>query len=625
MLAQIGQMNLYISIILAWMVFFLWKKKSRRTIELLNYFSLLLVWLSFIVLIMAFLAKDYSYYVVYNFSNEAMSTWERLSATWVSRQGVMILWGAYMISISVFVMNALRDKIENKVVSLALKITFLMSAVILSFAVSTRPDAFTILDYTPLNGLGLTPSLLSFWNLLHPPIAFLAYSSFIFPFAAGIAILYHKSSDVEVPHKLYWLMDLFMILGWCLTSIMIIAGSLWGYEENWSGFWAWDPVEIAALVMWTTSSLYFHAKSHTDIGHPLRAFTATLGWIGVAFASFIVRSGLLAGLHSYTSSAQLYVFGTMLILTIAGVVIGLMKSKVGLIPPNLLKYKDNKNKVAMVTFWLLVTLSIANVIGLVLQIANVVINDNTNTPYYFYIPINGILLLVLGVLLPFCDISLKKYINKKDGTIIIIFAVISLTIFLLTKIGSIYLLIAVILLGVVILIQISDITNSIRKKSKLKKIGRQLIHLTTLLMLLSYFTADFSIDVMPLDVEQNKIMIINEYDIKINATRTFEGSFSQARVEVMKLSGDMIDVLILEEGLYKAEYWNSGDWVILPFYDLFFHIKQANFDYGIDPNANLSIEVHRVPGANIFRMSFIILIVVTFVGSYAAIKQKPKE
>jgi cytochrome c-type biogenesis protein CcmF len=548
----------------------------------------------------------------------------------------MLLWGLYMVAISVFVWSKLKPLIENEIVKRALTLTFLFSAIIVSFTLSARPDPFSQAVET-INGIGLTPSLLSPWNLLHPPIAFLAYSSFIFPYAAGLAILTLKKDGIKVPAKVYWLMDFFMILGWVLTSMMIVAGSLWGYEENWSGFWAWDPVEIAALVMWSFSSIYFHSKSHVGVDHPLRAFTATLGWLGVAFASFIVRSGLLGGLHSYTSKEQMIVFGTMLTFSIIGIVYAVRKTGVPLIPEGLSKLKGQKNKVSIFTFWLLVGNVVANIIGLIIQIMYVLIYNNDTTPYAYYIILNGITLLALAILLPFCDVKLDRLIasNRKNIALILIPLIISTVYFLIAfmpsllafkigRISSIFLLLFSIAIGTVLIIQIADIVMAFKNKRGFSKIGKQLTHLAIIFMLLSYFSADFTVDLYEFDAEQNTMITLEDYDIKISVTRTFEGEFTQVNIDIYDMSDIIIDTLILEEGLHNGEYYNSGDWIIFPTHDLFFHLTSTTFHYSMDPHADIPMEIHRVVNANMFRITFIVLLLISTVAVVASIKTQPK-
>ena len=638
MFSSIGLYLLYFAFLMAWIIaFIMWRKSEKvKLLSILNYLTLSFLVIGFIILLVSFINKDYSYLVVQNFVNNDMSLWERVSATWVSRQGVMLLWGLLMVAIAVFVWINLRSMIDNAIVKRTLTLTFLFSAIIVSFILSARPDPFTQATEI-VNGVGLTPSLLSPWNLLHAPIAFLAYSSFIYPYAAGLAILSVKKDGIKVPAKIYWLTDFFMILGWTLTSLMIVIGSLWGYEENWSGFWAWDSVEIAALVMWSFSSIYFHSKAHVSIDHPLRAFTATLGWLGVAFASFIVRSGLLGGLHSYTSNAQMIVFAILLTLSILGIIYAVMRSGVSLIPEGLSKLRGQKNKVSIITFWLLVVNVIANIVGLIIQIFYAVVYDNDTIPYGYFIILNGVTLFTLAILLPFCDVKLDRLIasDRKNIALILIPLAISTVYFLIAfmpslltleigKISSVFLLLFSIALGTVLIIQFADIVMAFKNKRKFSKIGKQLTHLAIIFMLLSYFSADFTVDLYEFEAKQDTMITLDDYNIKINVWRTFEGEFTQVNIDIYDMKGNLLETLVLEEGLHNGEYYNSGDWIIFPTHDLFFHLVSTTFHYNLDPNADITMEIHRVVNANMFRITFVVLILISAVAVIASIKTRPE-
>ena len=43
----------------------------------------------------------------------------------------------------------------------------------------------------------------------------------------------------------------FALAAWLCLGIGIMLGARWSYTElGWGGFWAWDPVENAALMPW---------------------------------------------------------------------------------------------------------------------------------------------------------------------------------------------------------------------------------------------------------------------------------------------------------------------------------------------------------------------------------------
>lgn len=627
MIIEIGKYLLYIAILLAWAVYVMsLRGKSFRSIILVNIVSFLGILISYGIMINILQGQDYTLAIVYNYTSLEMTAFERLSAAWVARASIMTLWGLYMVMISVLTTRFVRKEFDDPVVQNMLKLTYFFAAIIISFAVSVRPGAFDYLDFVgqaPTNGLGLMPSLLSIWNLIHPPLAFLGYSAFIVPFAAGIAILNAKRKKIKVSARIYYLIDFFMLLGWCLNSILLLAGSLWGYEENWSGFWAWDPVEIASLVMWAGASLYFHTKSVVEPEHPLRAFTATLGWLGVAFASFIVRSGILSGLHSYTSSAQAYVFGTMLFASITYVAVIVKKSGLTILPDHLFEIRKSTKKTSLLTFWLIMLLVVSNVIGLTMQIFNAVFTDNTNIPYWYYIPLNMVLLLLLAVLLPLCVIKWKNIIAKPQLYYTIGFLVVSVLFFILSEMTSIILLVVSALIMTVLLLQIQETIKAIKNKNKMKKIGRYLVHIATLLLILSYMSANFNSLSVDIDAEQGEKITIEEFEIMIHVERIISTNNSRIEIEVYDLDDNLLDTLALTDGFYKNKYWSRGDYMITSMYDIFFHINEDSFSFLT--NAPIGLKINKVSNVNIFRFSFFAVVVISIIAIVAMSRRKIEE
>ena len=99
-MAELGQYFLYLGIMLTWISFFLhWRKKTLEKPNLNFYIILagtIFMWVSYTVLLKAFIDRDYNFIIVHGFSDDSMSTTERIMAAWASRQGAMILWSALM-------------------------------------------------------------------------------------------------------------------------------------------------------------------------------------------------------------------------------------------------------------------------------------------------------------------------------------------------------------------------------------------------------------------------------------------------------------------------------------------------------------------------------------------------
>lgn len=623
-----GKYLLYLAILAAWAVYIMsLRGTSYKKIFIVNVSAFVGIVISYLMMIQVLLSRDYNVIMVYNYTSEAMTNFERVSAAWVARAPIMTLWGLYMLMISVFTMKFMKSEFEDPVVQNMMKIVFFFGALIASFAVSARPGAFDKFDmqgHMYIDGEGLTPSLLSYWNLLHPPLAFLSYSAFIVPFAAGIAIMNANRNKLKVSPRIYWLIDFYLLLGWCLNSILLLAGSMWGYEENWSFFWAWDPVEIASVVMWGGASIYFHSKALIDKDHPLRAFTATLGWLGVAFASFIVRSGLLSGLHSYTSSAQAIVFGVMLFASVFYVTFITWESGVDLLPDYLFEIRKSNKKVSLLTFWLIVLLITVNVIGLSIQLLNAVFSTTmTQIPYWYYIPINTVLLISLAILIPFCEIKWKDIIAPQQRMYTGLFFAISLLFFILSQMSSVLMLVAVTIISTVLLLQIQDTVKSISNRNKMRKIGRNLVHIATILLILAYLSANLFEDPVEITLTQEELTSVEKYDIKLWVDQRFNHSEKFVELRVYDAEDNLLDTFFIEHGLYKGESYTQSVYIIKSFYDLFFHIPVDSLTGATD--ADIGIYVYKIPNANVFRFAFFTVFTISIVAIIAALKRPVPE
>ena len=84
-------------------------------------------------------------------------------------------------------------------------------------------------------------------------------------------------------------------------------GSKWAYEEvGWGGWYAWDPVENAALMPWLVATAFLHSVMIQEKKNMLRVWNSVL--IALAFGlsifgTFLTRSGVLNSIHSFTESS----------------------------------------------------------------------------------------------------------------------------------------------------------------------------------------------------------------------------------------------------------------------------------------------------------------------------------
>jgi cytochrome c-type biogenesis protein CcmF len=100
-----------------------------------------------------------------------------------------------------------------------------------------------------------------------------------------------------------------------------VAGAWWSYEVlGWGGYWAWDPVENAALLPWLTATAFIHSSMVAERRGTLRVWSHLLVvitfWLTL-FGTFLTRSGVVASVHSFTASGIGGWFLGALVITLA--------------------------------------------------------------------------------------------------------------------------------------------------------------------------------------------------------------------------------------------------------------------------------------------------------------------
>ena len=97
------------------------------------------------------------------------------------------------------------------------------------------------------------------------------------------------------------------LAAWTFLGIAILLGAKWAYEEvGWGGWYAWDPVENAALMPWLVATAFLHSVMVQEKKDMLRVWNVILvaGAFALSlFGTFLTRSGILSSIHSFTESS----------------------------------------------------------------------------------------------------------------------------------------------------------------------------------------------------------------------------------------------------------------------------------------------------------------------------------
>ena len=178
---------------------------------------------------------DFTYNYVAAHTELSLKTIYRISALWAGQEGSIMLWAAVTMIIRLF---GLKDKKADMVYSI-------ICICLLALAVASNP--FAAGGGQLADGRGLNEALQDPWMVVHPPLVFISYSTMGMLFAKGF-------TKVERS----WLFASLFFL-----SLGIMTGSIWAYRElGWGGYWAWDPIENAALIPWLIMCALVHKRRY---------------------------------------------------------------------------------------------------------------------------------------------------------------------------------------------------------------------------------------------------------------------------------------------------------------------------------------------------------------------------
>jgi cytochrome c-type biogenesis protein CcmF len=245
----------------------------------------------------------------------------KISGLWAGQSGSLVFW-TFLSFIIYFGFRLLtRGYEDDKLVYRAAVIMTLESVIIAINALVARP--FRLIEGTiPTDGLGLNPLLSTIWNVIHPPIIFIAYALILVPFSVKLAGYTLRSDDRNAdPIPVVGAYVRFTtIFSWIMLSAGIAIGGYWAYIVlGWGGYWAWDPVETTSLIPWLLLTAYYHAKPTLGKNDVLRDSFLVMAYITVIFATWTTRSGVLSSVHGFGLTL---VSWTMLITLLANLIVG---------------------------------------------------------------------------------------------------------------------------------------------------------------------------------------------------------------------------------------------------------------------------------------------------------------
>lgn len=291
--------------------------ESARAAMLLTWPLITLTALSIIYLLVN---NHYEVQFVYNVTSNSMPGYLKVTALWGGQAGSLVFWSWLMAAFASAVMLRKWDRDREFlpwviIVSLVTLVFFVGMILFIEnpftrfwvgpngeeMAAMFRPAG--AMPIIPPDGRGLNPLLRHPGMIIHPPMLYLGFVSFVIPFAFAVAALVTGRTDDR------WLRITrrWSLVAWLFLSLGLVLGSRWAYDVlGWGGYWGWDPVEIAAFMPWLTGTAFLHSamiQEKRGLFKRWNIILIILTYSLVIFGTFLTRSGVLSSVHAFAQSA----------------------------------------------------------------------------------------------------------------------------------------------------------------------------------------------------------------------------------------------------------------------------------------------------------------------------------
>jgi cytochrome c-type biogenesis protein CcmF len=298
------------------------KKKSHWVESARNAMLLTFPLLTISTSVLIYLLINNSFEVAYvaSVTSLSMPAYLKITALWGGQPGSLLFW-SWLMSIFASIIT-LRDWSRDReflpwviVVSLITLAVFLLLVigfenpfdrlwVMPSGAVEEhlfQPNGG--MPFTPADGQGLNPLLRHPGMIIHPPMQYLGFVSFLIPYAFAIAALITGRTDarwIRITRK--W-----TLWAWLFLSLGLVLGMRWAYDVlGWGGYWGWDPSENAALMPWLAATPFLHSvmiQEKRGMFKRWNMILVILTYNLMISGTFLIRSGLLSSVHAFAQSA----------------------------------------------------------------------------------------------------------------------------------------------------------------------------------------------------------------------------------------------------------------------------------------------------------------------------------
>lgn len=292
-----------------------------------------LITISALSLIYLLVNNHFEVAFVYEVTSRSMPTYLKVTAWWGGQAGSLVFWSwllsAFTTAVTLRKWDRDQEFLPWVVVVCGITLAFFIGLVIFfenPFAsmwfdksgevvkAMFMPNGATAVPLQA-DGRGLNPLLRHPGMVIHPPMLYLGFVSFVIPFAFAIAALVTGRTD----DRWIRLTRRWALWAWLFLSFGLVLGGRWAYDVlGWGGYWGWDPVEIAAFMPWLTGTAFLHSVMIQEKRGLLKHWNMILiilTYALVIFGTFLTRSGVLSSVHAFAQSAIGPLFFTFIGLT----------------------------------------------------------------------------------------------------------------------------------------------------------------------------------------------------------------------------------------------------------------------------------------------------------------------
>ncbi len=277
-----------------------WKRRRRLALSAQN--ALLAAFpatvVAAIVLFVALGRRDMTFAYVAQHTSHKLPLGYALSAFWGGQEGSLLLW--LLILTGYAALAVWLNRRSRELMAWVVPV-FGLVACFFAFMLCFVSSPFNV-QPAPADGAGMVPSLQNPYMLAHPPMLYLGYVGLTVPFAFAMgALLSGRTDERWIVATRRWTLAAWMFLG-----VGQLIGSHWAYVEiGWGGYYAWDPVENAALMPWLAATAFLHSVMIQEKRGMLKVWNMVLVALAFnlsLFGTFITRSGVIDSIHSFAQS-----------------------------------------------------------------------------------------------------------------------------------------------------------------------------------------------------------------------------------------------------------------------------------------------------------------------------------